>query len=470
MSEPGLHVPAHNIEAEQACLGACLLDPEAVDRVSEVLSGADDFYRESHQEIYNSVLNLAEKNHNVDLITVIHDLRNREKLDMCGGAAYLDSLTSMVQTSAHVTSYARIVADRATERRLQMAGTSIARLAMDGEIEVANKVDKAEEIVFAVADKRSRVDLTQIKPTLQQTFDAIYERFRNRRPVTGLPTGFAELDHITAGLHPGNFIVLAARPAMGKTAFCLSIAQNVVLNRERPGVAAVFSLEMSKEELVQRVLCSVAMVDAQDVRRGSLQDQDWQRITRAMNQLADAPLFIDDTSGITVLEMKAKCRRLQKRHGLDLIIIDYLQLMRGSGRIENRVQEISEISRQLKGLAKELRVPVIALSQVGRAVESRQDKRPSLSDLRESGAIEQDADVVAFIYRDEYYNPHSQDTNMAEIIVAKQRNGPVDSVKLSFVKKFASFRNLEQRYDDPDAGPTPPPNYGAVAEFSEFPL
>ncbi|GMU53317.1 MAG: replicative DNA helicase [Candidatus Xenobia bacterium] len=464
--ELSLHVPAHNIEAEQACLGACLLDPEAVDKVAEILAASDDFYRESHQEIWLAIQSLAEKNHNVDLITVINELRSRDKLEMAGGAAYLDMITSMVQTSAHVASYARIVAERATERRLQLAGTAIARLAMDGEVEVAHKVDRAEEIVFAVADKRSRQDLVQIKPTLQHTFDQIYERFKNRRPVTGLPTGFHELDHLTAGLHPGNFIVIAARPAMGKTAFCLSIAQNVVLNREKPGVAAVFSLEMSKEELVSRVLCSTASVDAQDVRRGSLKDQDWQRITRAMNQLAEAPLFIDDTSGITVLEMKAKCRRLQKRHGLDLIIIDYLQLMRGSGKIENRVQEISDISRNLKGLAKELRVPVMALSQVGRGVESRQDKRPSLSDLRESGAIEQDADVVAFIYRDEYYNPHSEKTNIAEVILAKQRNGPVDSVELSFVKRFASFRNLEQRQDYEAPAPAP----ATYTEMSEFPL
>lgn len=447
-----IHVPPHNIEAEQACLGSCLIDPEALDKVSEIVTGADDFYRESHQDVYRALLVLAESNQNVDIITASNQLRDMDKLDSVGGAAYLDSLVTMVQSSAHVGAYAKIVADRATERRLQQAGNTITRLALDGDIGPAEKVDQAEALVFAVADRRKNQQLEQIRPVLEHTFNELYERYQNSQEVTGIPTGFTELDRMTAGLQNSNLIILAARPAMGKTAFCLSMAQNIVLNREQPRVVAIFSLEMSSAELCQRVLCSVAQVNAMNVRRGQLKEGDWQRVTRAMNQLANAPLYIDDTPGITPLEMKAKCRRLQKRHGLDLIIVDYLQLMRGSGKQENRVQEISSISRQLKGLAKELNIPVIALSQVGRGVEQRQDKRPVMSDLRESGAIEQDADIVSFIYRDEYYNPHTEDVGIAEVIIGKQRSGPVGSVKLSFVKKFAAFANLEDDREAPPPG------------------
>lgn len=456
-----LHIPPHDIEAEQACLGACLIDPEALDRISEILSGPDDFYRESHQDIYQALLSLAEKNQNIDLITCSNQLKLKGQLESSGGVAYLDTITSLVQSSAHVVSYAQIVADKATERRLQKAGNDISRLALDGELTPAAKVDRSEELVFAVADRRRNQQLEQIKATLQATFDDMYERSLRKESITGVSTGFRDLDELTSGLQKSNLIILAARPAMGKTAFCLSIAKNAVLNREKPATVAVFSLEMSRVELVQRVLCSVAQVNQMDVRKGKLRDEEWVRVTRAMNQLADAPLYIDDTSGITVLEMKAKCRRLQKRYGLDLIVIDYLQLMRGSGKIENRVQEISEISRQLKGLAKELMVPVMALSQVGRAVESRQDKRPSLADLRESGAIEQDADMVCFLYRDEYYNPQSEDQNVCEVIIGKQRNGPVDTIKLSFLKRFASFHNLERERRDDEELPSRFPQHSA---------
>ncbi|MBI3923954.1 MAG: replicative DNA helicase [Armatimonadetes bacterium] len=464
-----MHVPPHNIDAEQACLGACLIDPEALDRVSEILAGAEDFYRESHQDIFKALILLAERNLNVDLITASNQLRDMSKLEACGGVAYLASLIDMVQSSAHVATYARIVADRATERRLVQAGNAIIRLALDGEVTPATKVDRAEELVFAVADQRRQQHLEQIKPALEQTFNEMYERSKLDTNVTGISWGFTELDELTAGLHPGNLVIIAARPSMGKTAFCLSVAQNIILSRDRPRIVAVFSLEMSRTELCQRVLCSTAGVNAQDVRKGNLKDTDWQRITRAMNQLAEAPLYIDDSAGITLLEMKAKCRRLQKRHGLDVVIIDYLQLIQGSGRVENRAQEISAVSRQLKGMAKELGIPVVALSQVGRGVEQRQDKRPTLSDLRESGAIEQDADVVAFIYRDEYYNPHSEDTNMAEVIVGKQRNGPVDTVKLSFVKRYASFRNLERNREEPDFTRTVREEF-VMVEMPEIPL
>lgn len=444
-----LHIPPHNIEAEQACLGSVLIDAEALDRISELLTGPDDFYRESHREIYASMLRLAERNYNIDLITVCNDLRDLGKLDAVGGAAYLDSMVTMVGSSAHVQAYAKIVTGRAMERRLQLAGQQIQRIATDGEMEVVEKVDKAEELVFAVADTRKAQQLIHLKPILEKTFDELHARSMQNEQVTGVPSGFTELDGLTAGFQKQNLIILGARPAMGKTAFCLSLAINAILNKARPRTVAIFSLEMGAAELAQRVLCSVARVNAQDVRTGKMREEDWQAITRAMNHLNEAPLFIDDSAAINPIEMKAKCRRLQKRSGLDMVIIDYLQLMRGSGRNENRAQEISLISRQLKMMAKELNIPVIALSQVSRGVEQRQDKRPGLSDLRESGAIEQDADVVAFLYRDEYYHPQTEDVGIAEVIIAKQRAGPIGNVRMSFVKRFAAFENLEEGREAP---------------------
>jgi len=468
-----LHIPPHNIEAEQACLGACLVDAEALDRISEVLSGPDDFYREAHSEIYQAMMKLAEGNSNIDLITVCNALREASKLELVGGPAYLDSMVTVVGSSAHSQSYARIVAETATERRLQQAGQQIQRLAGEGEIDVADKVDQAEELVFSVADTRKSQKLLHVKPILETTFDELYERYQRKEEITGIATGFNELDGMTAGFQKSNLIILAARPSMGKTAFVLSMAQNIILNKKKPAVVAMFSLEMAASELCQRVLCSVARVNAQDVRTGRMREEDWQAITRAMNQLNEAPLYIDDTAAITPLEMKAKCRRLQKRHGLDMVIIDYLQLMKGSAKIENRAQEISTISRQLKMLAKELNIPVVALSQVGRGVEQRQDKRPGLSDLRESGAIEQDADVVAFIYRDEYYHPQTEDVGIAEVIIGKQRSGPVGTVRLSFVKRFAAFENLEvDREAPPPAQRIRPPDDGfeVLDDIEDFPL
>lgn len=468
-----LHIPPHNIEAEQACLGSCLIDAESLDRISEVIAGPDDFYREAHSEIFQAMVSLAERNSNIDLITVCNLLRDRGKLEFVGGAAYLDSMVSVVGSSAHVGSYARIVAETALERRLQQAGQQIQRIAGDGDMEVAEKVDRSEELVFSVADTRKSQHLLHVKPILETTFDELYERYQRKEEITGIATGFRELDAMTAGFQKSNLIILAARPSMGKTAFVLSMAINMILNKKRPATVAMFSLEMASTELVQRVLCSVARVNAQDVRTGRMREEDWQAITRAMNQLNEAPLFIDDTAAISPLEMKAKCRRLQKRHGLDVVIIDYLQLMKGGSKIENRAQEISTISRQLKMLAKELNIPVVALSQVGRGVEQRQDKRPGLADLRESGAIEQDADVVAFIYRDEYYNPQTEDVGIAEVIIGKQRSGPVGSARLSFVKRFAAFENLEE---DREAPPLQrrvmPPDDGfeVLEDIEDFPL
>lgn len=468
-----LHIPPHNIEAEQACLGACLIDAEALDRISEVLTGEDDFYRDSHREIYGAMIRLAERNFNIDLITVCKELGDLGKLELVGGAPYLDSMVNMVGSSAHAKAYARIVTETATERRLQLAGQQIQRIAGEGELEVAQKVDQAEELVFSVADRRKTQQLMHLRPILADTFDALYERYQQKEAITGVSSGFHELDAMTAGFQKANLIILAARPSMGKTALCLSIAQNIVMNKTKPKTLAIFNLEMSAQELAQRMLCSVARVNAQDVRTGKMREEDWQSITRAMNQLNEAPLYIDDTASITPIEMKAKCRRLQKRHGLDMVIIDYLQLMSGGGKTENRAQEISAISRQLKMLAKELEIPVMALSQVGRGVEQRQDKRPGLSDLRESGAIEQDADVVAFVYRDEYYHPESEDVGIAEVIIGKQRNGPVGTVRLSFVKRFAAFENLEDMREEPlPVSRVRPPDDGfeVLEDIEEFPL
>ncbi len=445
------NTPPHSLDAEQACLGACLLDPDAFGIVADILSGPADFYRAAHSEIYAAMAALAQDNSNIDLITVSHYLREHSKLELCGGATFLDGLTSMVANSAHVREYAKIVANKAAERRLLQVGNAIVRLAFDGQEETAHKVDQAEELVFSVSSLSQRSDLQPIKPTLVDTFSTLYEHYLNGVTITGIPTGYEELDNLTGGLQPANLIVIGARPSMGKTAFALSLASNVAKNEEC-GAVAVFSLEMSREEICQRLLCSHARVNNTDLRQGRIQDADWQRIADAVNTLEKSPIFIDDQSGATVLDIKAKLRRLKKReettaslsrgHGLSLVIIDYLQLIRGSSANasnSNRVLEISEITRQLKGLAKELHVPVVALSQLSRNLESRQDKRPIMADLRESGSIEQDADLIAFLYRDKYYNPQSEAGNTTEIIIAKQRNGPVDTVKLMFDLSHGNF-------------------------------
>ena len=447
--------PPFSMEAEQACIGSCLIEPMAFDRVSEILAGADDFYRESHKEIYAAMISLANRNDNIDILTVSQYLRDHEKLELCGGAAYLDNLVNMVASSAHVGEYARIVADKATDRRLQEAGNAIVRLAFDGQEESAYKVDTAEELVFSVGDKRNRVDLLPLRDSLQGTFELMYERFLQKQTITGVATGFTEIDNMTSGFQPSNLIIIGARPSMGKTAFALSLATNVALNKDY-GAVAIFSLEMSREEICQRLLCSVGQINNQDLRNGKMNDADWQRVARAVERLTEAPIYIDDQSGTTVLEIKSKLRRLKKREeseagisrgkGLSMVVIDYLQLIRGSSvnanSVTNRVQELSEITRQLKGLAKELKVPVVALSQLSRNLENRQDKRPIMADLRESGAIEQDADLIAFLYRDNYYNPQSEAGDVTEIIVAKQRNGPVGKVDLAFVTRYGSFHNL----------------------------
>ena len=435
-------IPPQNNDAEAACLGCCLVDPDAVEKVSEILAGPADFYQKAHQQIFSAMIYLMEHSGVVDLLTVVNYLRDKGELEHCGGVAYLDGLTEHVSSSAHVTAYAQIVADNAASRRLQQAGVAISNLAAETSLALPERVDKAEELVFQVGNARNRGDLEPIDKALAQAFSDISTRCEGGNGISGLATGFADFDTLTTGLHSGNLIVVGARPSMGKTAFALSIATNVAL-AENPGKVAIFSLEMPREDLCMRMMCSLAKVDGQSVRGGRLATRDWDRLTVAVGKLGKAPIYIDDQGTVTVLEMKGKLRRLKKRAGLDLVIIDYLQLLRNTHgartRSEDRIFEIAEISRQLKGLSKELEVPIIALSQLNRGVESRQDKRPGLADLRESGAIEQDADLVAFLYRDEYYNKQSEDIDMADVIIAKHRNGPTGTIKLRFIKRYGGF-------------------------------
>ena len=447
-----LLVPRHDEAAERACLGGCLLNKEGdantFDIVSEIISGPEDFYKKAHQEIYAAMVRLAETNSGIDLLTVANYLRIHQKLEFCGGGEYLELLVETVPSSANIRTYARLVADNAVARRLQSAGVAIDRLAADESIELSERLDRAEELIFGVGSSRTRGELEPISEAIGEAFKEICLRREGGAVATGVLSGFTELDELTTGFQPSNLIIVGARPSMGKTAFALSIAVNVALREERPGVVAIFSLEMSREDLCLRMISSLASVNSHSVRSGQVKKEEWNNLTQAVAELSSAPIFIDDQGGATVLEIKAKLRRMKKRYGLDLVIIDYLQLLRGSWRAENRVNEISEISRQLKTLSKELHVPIIALSQVSRNVENRQDKRPILADLRESGAIEQDADLVMFLYRDEYYNKQNAaldipggNADLAEVIVAKHRNGPTGTIKLRFAKKFGGFYN-----------------------------
>ena len=434
-------VPPQNLEAEQAVLGAKLIEKEAIAKVTELLKGGD-FYREAHRLIFEAMLDLYNRNEAVDMITVIELLKREDNLEKVGGIAYVTSLANSVPTAANVHYHAKIVEEKALLRQLIQTSTKIAALGYEGSEEVSQIVDQAEKMILEVSNRRIGGDFTPIKSIVLDAFGKIEQLYESRGGITGLATGFKDLDRLTSGLQNSDLILVAARPSMGKTAFTLNIASNVAI-REKKAVA-FFSLEMSKEQLVQRMLCAEASIDSQKLRIGELEDDDWTKLINAADRLSGAPIFIDDTAGISVLEMRSKARRLKVEHDLSLIIIDYLQLMQGSGGKggENRQQEISEISRSLKGLARELGVPVIALSQLSRSVESRQVKKPMLSDLRESGSLEQDADIVAFLYREDYYNPDTENKNITEIIVAKHRNGPVDSVQLFFHKQFTRFADL----------------------------
>ncbi len=450
-----LKLPPQNQEAEQSILGSMLIDNESIHRVVEVLS-ADDFYREGHRRIFNAVIALYQRNEPSDLVTVTTELKTAGALDEVGGASYLASLVDRVPTSANVGSYARIVREKAVLRQLIEGATEIAERGYREDGSVDEFVDTAEKIIFEVAQRKIRQGFASVKEIVKDSFKAIEQLYERKELITGVPTGYRELDRITCGLQRSDLIIVAGRPSMGKTAFALNIVEHASV--EAGVVSAVFSLEMSKEQLVQRMLCSRAEVDASKLRGGFLSEGDWPRLTRAAGLLSEAPIFIDDSPALNVLEVRAKARRLQREHDLGLIVVDYLQLMRGVGRIESREREISEISRSLKALAKELHVPVVALSQLNRGVEARQDKRPQLSDLRESGAIEQDADVIAFIYRDEMYNRESPDAGKAEVIIGKQRNGPTGKVTLAFRSNLTRFDDLAHGPDDYVAPPAMPPS------------
>jgi len=448
-------LPPHNLEAEQAVLGALLLAPDSFAVVAEFLK-AEDFYGEGHREIYRVLRDLAESGHPVDLVTVAEELSRRGLLEKAGGPSYLASLAGSVPTAANVRYYARIVAEKGMLRSLIAGCTQLAARGYEEGVESERLLDEAERVILDLSVRRQTRSYRAIKDLLLETLEKIERLYQRKEGVTGLPTGFTELDRLTSGLQPGDLILLAARPSMGKTSLGLNIAQNVALKERVP--VGIFSLEMSGEQVIQRFLCAEALVDQQRLRTGFLTEDDWPRLIRAANRLAEAPIFIDDTPAISLLEMRSKARRLKIEHQISLLVIDYLQLMQTGRRVENRVQEISEISRFLKSLARELDIPVLALSQLSRAVEQRGDRIPMLSDLRESGSLEQDSDVAMFIYRDDYYNPHSEKKGIAEIIVAKQRNGPVGTVELAFLKEFTKFVNLEK---------TPPPPLGGGDEAGE---
>jgi replicative DNA helicase len=438
-------MPPQNIEAEQAVLGAIFLEPSSLTVASEVLI-PDDFYRAAHQKIFNVMLNLNDKGKAVDLVTVTEELAAAKLLEDTGGVSYLSELAASVPTAANIEYYAKIVEEKSLLRRLIRTATTIASDGYSREDEVESLLSEAEKSILEVAQRKNAGAFHNIKDVLVRTYDNI-ETIANRvGDVTGIPTGFAELDRMTAGFQRNDLIIVGARPSVGKTAFALNIAQNVATKAQEN--VAIFSLEMGAEQLVMRMLCAEGNINAQNLRTGSLTDEDWGKLTMAMGSLSNSGIFIDDTPGVKIGELRSKCRRLKQEHGLGMILIDYLQLILGDGRSgENRQQEVSEISRSLKALARELEVPVIALSQLSRGVEQRQDKRPMMSDIRESGSIEQDADIVAFLYRDDYYDKESENKDIIEIIIAKQRNGPVGTVQLAFVKEYNKFVNLETRYD-----------------------
>lgn len=434
-------IPPQSIEAEQSVLGSMLLDKEAIPVAMEILKN-EDFYREDHKEIYEAVMDLFEKGEPIDLITVSEQLKLRGTLDSVGGLEYLTDMANAVPTTANVKHYAKIVEEKSILRRLIKISSDIVNMGYEASEELSFVIDKAEKGIFDVLQKRSSQGYSPIKDVLVDTFNKLEELYNNKGHVTGIPTRFVDLDYKTSGLHNSDLILVAARPAMGKTSFVLNIASNVAIHAKVPVV--IFSLEMSKDQLVNRMLCSEALVDSQRMRTGKLEDDDWKKVARTLGPLSEAPIYIDDTPGISIMEIRAKCRRLKLEKNLGLVVIDYLQLMQGRGRGESRQQEISEISRSLKILAKEINVPVITLSQLSRAPEARTDHKPVLSDLRESGAIEQDADIVMFIYRDDYYNPDTDRPNTADIIIAKHRNGSTGTVELKWRGEYTKFDNFEK--------------------------
>jgi len=441
-------VPPQSLDAEESVLGGVLFDTHALDRVVEILS-VEDFYRESHRKIFRAMLALSEKSEPIDLITLSDTLKSRGELQDIGGATYLAELVDKVPSAANIGHYARIVREKAVLRSLINVCNEIGSRCYSGQEDIELFLDEAERLIFDVSEKRVRPSFFKMGDLIMDTIKTVEQLFERKELVTGVPTGFLDLDRMTAGLQPSDLIIVAARPSMGKTAIVLNIAQYVALHANT--AVAIFSLEMSKEQLVLRMLCSEARVDNSKVRTGYLGERDFPRLAMAAGRLAEAPIYIDDTPAQNVLELRAKARRLKREANIGLVIIDYLQLMRGLTAQENRTQELSEISRSLKSLAKELHIPVIALSQLNRQVEQRADRRPMMADIRESGAIEQDADVIMFIYRDEVYKADSQDEGVAEVIIGKQRNGPTGTVRLTFRREYTRFDNLVEHMESPSA-------------------
>ena len=429
-----------SIEAEQAVLGAVFLKPTLLPEINEILASVD-FYRPEHGVLYGHLQKMSTAGEAIDLVTVTESMRSRDLLDKVGGLGFLTAINQSVPTAANARHYVDIVLEKSRRRQIIDAGTAIVNAAYDESIEIEDVLDQSENTILAVTNKEWGKQGSSMTDILLNTFSRIDALCKNKGGITGIPTGFVDFDRLTAGLHPSDFIIIAARPSMGKTAFALNIAAHVALHQDKH--VALFSLEMSDDQITVRILCAEGAVDSQKLRVGELNKDDWDRMLCTAEMLGGENLQVDDTPEITAAALRQKARKIKSQHGLDLIIIDYLQLMEGSkGKTENRQQEIAEISRSLKALARELNVPVIALSQLSRAVETRQDKRPMLSDLRESGSLEQDADIVAFLYRDDYYNPDSQNKNITDLIIAKHRNGPIDTIRLFFHKQFTKFSNL----------------------------
>lgn len=436
-------VPPQNIEAEQAVLGAVLLERDALVTALEILV-PEDFYRQSHQRIFQVMADLAERDEPVDLVTVTAELTDRKLLEEVGGVTYLTDLANAVPTAANVEYYAKLVEEKAVLRRLIQTATHIASTGYASNEEVADIIAEAERRILSLSDKRTGKAFVPIRDVLLETFERIEMLYKNKGNISGIPSGYPDLDRMTSGFQKSDLIIVAARPSVGKTAFALNIAQNVAARSGE--TVAIFSLEMSAVQLVQRMLCAESNIDSHKLRTGTMEDDDWEKLTMAIGTLAEAPIYIDDSAGTTVYDIRSKCRRLKAERSLGLVLIDYLQLINSRGYRENRQQEISEMTRALKNLARELDCPIIALSQLSRSVEQRQDKRPLLSDLRESGSIEQDADVVAFLYREDYYDPETDKQNIVEIIIGKQRNGPVGKVELVFLKNYNKFVSIDRSH------------------------
>ena len=447
-------IPPQNIEAEQAVLGTILLQDKALLKIVELLE-PEDFYRDAHKTIFAAMRSLFEKHEPHDLITVTGLLNDQNKLEAIGGAAYLASLTDIIPFAGTLHHHAQIIRKKSVLRRLIQTTSEVAARCYDAQDDIEQLVDQAEKTIFEIAHSNKGQGFQAMSTIVPRAFDRITKLFDKQEHITGVATGYDELDRMTAGMQPAELIILAARPSMGKTALAMNIVQHAALIGKV--AVAVFSLEMSMESLALRMLCSVGRIDSQRIRTGKLHDNDWPKLTRATGMLADAPIYIDDTAGLTVLEMRAKAPRLKSEHDLGMVVVDYLQLMQGKNNSENRAQEISEISRSLKAMAKELNVPVLALSQLNRSLENRTDKRPQLADLRESGAIEQDADVIMFIYRDEVYNRSEDNPNrgLAEVIIGKQRNGPTGIIKMTFLGEYTTFENYTSRMSASHYPPEP---------------